>query len=236
MFWQITDDDIAAACDGNTGAIERVYAQALEPCARVATSVSGRPDVAHNVLRELVRRSTKQFEKWSYADEASRWFMHHTIILLREHRKPLTPRDDMLLKDIGGPDVVQYVAMVNAIRKLPDQQQEAFLLTHAQRWNTRLCAIAMDCSNTAVESHLVEANRQIQPLLGEHASALLGFLNKVHLSIPIEYPSAPKIIAARIKARRGARAVRTLVGWGLVALIVAAIVWVWLVVVPKIEI
>ncbi len=235
MFWQITDEDIDRARAGDTGAIERVYAQALEPCARVATSIAGQTDIAQKVLRELVRRSVKQLEHWEYADAASAWFMHHTVILLREYRKPVPADRDILLHDIGGPDVVQYHAMINAIRKLSDQQQEAFILTHAQRWNTRLCAVAMDCSNTAVETHLAEANRQVQPLLGKNFAALVGFLEQVHRSIPIDLPAAPKSIAIRIKARRGAKLLSYLLGWLLVGLIIAAIIAFAVIVGPHIE-
>ncbi len=236
MFWQITDEDIAAARNGNTGAIERVYAQALEPCCRIATSIAGRHDVARSVLKTLVRRSTGQLEKWDYADEASAWFMHHTVILLREYRKPISPDHDPLLHEIGGPDVVQYRAMINAIRALPEQQQEAFILHHAQRWNTRLCAVAMDCSNTAVEAHLSEANRQIQPLLGINFAALIGFLQQVHRSVPLELPAAPKTIATKIKARRGLQFLTYIAGWLLILAIIVAIVAAAVLIGPRIEI
>lgn len=235
MFWQITDEDLDRARSGDGSAIERVYAQALEPCARIATSIAGQADIAQKVLCELVRRSVKQLEHWEYADAASAWFMHHTILLLREYRTPVTPDRDILLHDIGGPDVMQYRAMINAIRKLSDQQQEAFILTHAQRWNTRLCAVAMDCSNTAVETHLAEANRQVQPLLGKDFAALVGFLEQVHRSLPINLPAAPRTIATRIKARRGARLLTHVFGWLLIGLIIAIIIAFAIIVGPRIE-
>lgn len=236
MFWQITDEDLWSAQQGKPDAFRHLYSQALEPCARIAYSLCGDSDGAQKVLRALVSRSIRQFPRWKYADEASAWFMHQTILLLREIARPIKPPDDLLLKDVGGPDVIQYAAMVRAIRKLPQQQQEAFLLTHAQRWNTRLCAIAMDCSNTAVVTHLNEAQRQLQPLLGEHASALLGYLHQVHRSMPVKYPSAPILLGTTIRVRRTLQKLAYIAGWGMILLIILAILWVWLVLWPHTEI
>lgn len=236
MFWQITDEDLWSSQQGNPGALQRVYSQALEPCARIAYSLCGDPDQAQQVMRKLVRRSVRQFRQWKYADEASAWFMHQTILLLREIDSSIQTRDDPLLKDVAGPDVIQYAAMIRAIRNLPQQQKEAFLLTHAQRWNTRLCAIAMDCSNTAVVTHLKEAERQLQPLLGQHASALVEYLHQVHRSMPIQYPKAPIRIGARIRARRALGRLVYALGWGLILLIVLTILWFCFVLWPRTEI
>lgn len=235
MFWQITDEDLWSAQRGNPGALQHVYSQALEPCARVAYSLCGNPDRASQVLRELVRRSARQFPRWKYADEASAWFMHQTILLLRDIDPLIETRDDPLLKDVAGPDVIQYAAMIRAIRKLPPQQKEAFLLTHAQRWNTRLCAIAMDCSNAAVVTHLTEAERQLKPLLGEHASTLLAYLHQVHRSMPIRYPDAPILLSATIRARRTLAGFMYAAGWVLILLIVLTILWCCFVLWPRIE-
>jgi hypothetical protein len=132
--------------------------------------------------------------------------------------------------------VAHYRAMILALRKLPEQQQEAFILTHAQRWNTRYCAIAMDCSNTAVETHLKEANRTIQPLAGGNFAALCGFLHQVHKSLPIDLPASAGMIATRIKARRARDRMFQIVGWTVIAGIVFLLVYLAITVGPKIEI
>jgi hypothetical protein len=124
---------------------------------------------------------------------------------------------------------------VNAVRKLPDQQQEAFLLTHAQRWNTRLCAVAMDCSTQAVETHLAEAQRQVRPLFNEAYEPLLSFLHQVHRTLAVDVPSSPRVAAA-IVARRGASLMMRMLGWAVIVAIVAGIVGVIVFVVPRIDV
>ncbi len=236
MLDQITEVDLAAARSGHGGGVKRLFRAATEPCARIAATLSGRRDVAEAVIDELHVRAARQLERWSSVEEASRWFMHHTIILVREYRKSIEPPDaDVLLADVGGPDVVQYKALIGAIRKLPEQQQEAFLLHHAHRWNARYCSIAMDCSTKAVETHLAEASRQLQPLCGQNYDALLGFLHQVHKAVPLNLPDAPKIIAARIAAKRGVGLLTNVAGWLLILLIVTAIIAAVVVLGPRIE-
>ncbi len=235
MFWSITDEVLLTAQAGNEESIRRVFGQAVPSCVLIACSISGRKDVADRVTHELVHRAAQQIDHWRSADEASRWFMHQTIQLIRHFRKP--PIDqDTLLTGVGGPDVVQYVAMINALRKLPAQQQEAFILTHAQKWNPRLCAVAMDCSVTAVETHLSEASRQLQPLLGSNFSALMGFVHQVHKSQPIDSIPQPTLIATRIKARRSFRSLVHLCGWVVIIGLLGAIAGFFLIIWPKIEI
>jgi hypothetical protein len=71
--------------------------------------------------------------------------------------------------------------------------------------------------------------------LGKNFAALVGFLEQVHRSIPIDLPAAPKSIATRIRARRGAKLLSYLFGWLLVGLIIAAIIAFAVIVGPHIE-
>ncbi|HEY0007146.1 MAG TPA: sigma factor-like helix-turn-helix DNA-binding protein [Tepidisphaeraceae bacterium] len=228
MLWSLTDEDVRAAQAGDAAAIERVYAQTLPPCARIVTTLAGRADVAKKVNDALAAQSAGTFPRWRDADDANRWFMHHLILLKRRHAAKFDPSQDVLLAGVGGPDVVQYQAMIQALRKLTPQQQEAFLLTHAQRWNTRLCAVAMDCSNTAVETHLAGADRQIRALLGSNFEPLIGFLQQIHRTMPVDIPAPPMIIATRMKARRSWQALVTIGGpillGTLIALLIAGVV------------
>lgn len=235
MFWHISDEDLESAQRGDAGAAQRLFQQATATCGRVATTLLGTHAQGHRAVRELAKRAATQLPGWRSADEAARWFMHHTILLTRQLRKPFDPQYDVLLHDVGGPDVTEYRAMVTALRKLPEQQQEAFLLTHAQKWNTRLCAVAMDCSNVAVETHLVGATRELQPLLGKHFEVLMGFLRQVHEAVPVETTAIATGVARRTRARRSAKLLTTIFGWAFIALIVLFAVWVAIYIIPKIE-
>lgn len=229
MFWQLTDEDLLLAQSGDTDAARRVFAHALPTCERIALGLCGNVPAARRVVKELARRGAKQFDRWRAADDAGRWFMHHTILLTRRWRKPVDPKYDVLLQDVGGPDVVQYQALIAAFRKLPAQQQEAFLLTHAQRWNTRLCAVAMDCSTKAVETHLGEANRQVAPLLGQNFDALINAFGQVYRSLPLDAPVQPETIALRVQAGRGIRRTTRAIGWAcmlaFIAIVAVAVVY-----------
>lgn len=235
MIWNITDEDLASAQRGDAGAAQRLFQQATQTCGRLATTLLGTHALGHRAVRELAKRAASQLPGWRSADEAARWFMHQTVFLTREFRKPFDPQYDVLLHDVGGPDVTEYRAMIVALRKLPEQQQEAFLLTHAQKWNTRMCAVAMDCSNVAVETHLVGATRELQPLLGKHFDALMGFLRQVHEAVPVETTSIATGVVRRTRVRRGAKLIRTIAGWTLIALIVLFAVWLAIYIIPKIE-
>jgi DNA-directed RNA polymerase specialized sigma24 family protein len=213
MLWSITDDDVAAAQRGDAAALGRVYQQSFPVCARITNSLTGRADTGTEITRELRRQFTDQLPRFRDADDLSRWLTHHTILLKRRLAKPPRPGEDVLLAGVGGPDAAAYRAMINALRRLSPQQQEAFILTHAQRWNTRLCAVAMDCSNTAVETHLEGADREIRPLLGENFAALTQYLEQVHKSQPVDIAPPPTIIAATIKVRRGFGLLKTFAGW-----------------------
>jgi hypothetical protein len=142
----------------------------------------------------------------------------------------------VLLEGVGGPDMVRYAAIVEAIRKLPQQQREAVLLTHARRWNTRLCAVAMDCSNTAVETHLQEGERQLRPLAGNAYGPLMDYLHRVFQSLVLTLPYAPADFARRVRREQVGGWAKQLVGWLIIALIVVAVVLFLVLVLPRIEI
>lgn len=213
MFWKLTDEDIAAAQAGNAAATERLYEAALPACGRVAASLCGDTASANRAIRKLVDRSADQLSRSRDSGDAGRWFMHQTILLTREQPQPTNVDDDTLMAGVGGPDVVAYRAIIAGLRKLPRQQQEALVLTHAQSWNSRLCAVAMDCSTQAVQTHLEEATRMLTPLAGGHFAALMTAMRQVHQSRPLDLPQAPASVAARVRVRRSAKKLLHLAGW-----------------------
>jgi len=235
MFWELTDDDLLLAKAADPKATERLFAAALPTCERMALALCGTRDATRRVLRGLTHRSARQLDAWRSADQAGRWFMHHTILLVRENM-PNNVTDDALLQGVGGPDLVAYGALISAMRKLPPQQREAFVLTHAQRWNTRLCAVAMDCSNRAVENHLIEANKKIQSLSGEHFDALTSALRQVYTTLPLELPLTPDRLAGTLHRGRRTRRVLRLTMWISVAIALTAAVWFVLHVLPRIDV
>jgi len=233
---QITDDDLAAARVGNSTGLQRLFAGALPECARIATSLTGSRACASRVLKTLVRRSEEQLAAFRDGDEASRWFARQTVMLSREEHVSPELFQDALLAGVGGPDVVHYQAMIGGLRKLSRQQQEAFILYHAHRWNTRLCSVAMDCSTDAVQTHLDEADRTLAALVGEHLPTLQKALEQVHKTQPIDLPQSPQQVTTVYRRRRSWRWLARTVGWLAIALLVLLIgLAVWYLV-PRVKI
>ena len=69
---------------------------------------------------------------------------------------------------------------IRALRALPMQQREAFILMHGEKLDVRAIAVAMDCSVLAAGNHLNEATDRLRHLAGSklesHASRLASIL------------------------------------------------------------
>ena len=105
-------------------------------------------------------RSGAASNRWETAAEADRWFIHYTVLQTREHHTA-TSINDALLEQAGTP---QAAAIVSAIRQLPVQQREAFLLHHGEQLELRQLATAMDCSSAATANHLTSALTTLRSL------------------------------------------------------------------------
>lgn len=223
MFWKLTDEDLLLAQAGDAGATERVYASALAVCGRTAATLCGDAAGATRAIDKIVDRSADQLSRSRDAQDAGRWFMHQTVLLAREQPQPTSVDGDTLMAGVGGPDVVAYRALIAGLRKLPRQQQEALLLTHCELWNTRLCAVAMDCSTQAVQTHLDEATRQLTPLADGHFGELMSAMRQVHTSRPLALPKPPAEVAARVRRKRGVTKIVRFVGWLLILTFLAVV-------------
>lgn len=130
---------------------------------RVAVGLTGREDVGRGIVRHLMQRSLRVMPTWKDEASPTRWFSHHTVLTSRRTliHKP-GPATDSLL----GPAPVDasYAAFVRAVRCLPMQQNEAFILHFGEKLDARAVAVAMDCSVGAVQNHLLAAVDQMRAL------------------------------------------------------------------------
>ena len=62
------------------------------------------------------------------------------------------PNQDLLIT-VGPTGLPAYAGFIRALRTLPVQQAEAFILHHGEHLNERLLGVAMDLSTGAAGSH-----------------------------------------------------------------------------------
>src|SRR5687768_5070472 len=150
----ITDETLADARDLNPSALRDLLTSCYVPARRVAHALSGDDRIARVVAELLVRRSLRMLPKWHDPSSPENWFYHHALLTTRgTNTPPPDPHADPLVA-LGPADDPAYVAFVRALRLLPPQQREAFILHHGERLNARLLGVAMDCSTGAADVHL----------------------------------------------------------------------------------
>jgi DNA-directed RNA polymerase specialized sigma24 family protein len=128
---------------------------------RMAHGLCGRVDTGHKATRTIVHQAMRVLPTWSRDNSVERWFPHHTVLVCRRYarRQPKPERD--VLVSLAETDDPTYIAFVAALRSLPVQQKEAFLLHHGEDLDPRELAIAMDCSVQAARYHLDGAVRSL---------------------------------------------------------------------------
>jgi DNA-directed RNA polymerase specialized sigma24 family protein len=182
---------------GKPAAIEEI-ARLFYPFAyRAACGLTGRDDLGDAVARDVTQRSVGQVPKWREPAEPGRWFRHHTVLAVREQlARHLGTRRDLLADDADSPE---QTAQLAALRKLPHQQREAFILTHLERLGPRSLAQAMDCSTEAAANHLRSAEATLRPLTNGNLLPLIERLEARYRRL------TPPADVADLKAKRHIR-------------------------------
>src|SRR4051794_4055506 len=185
----IGDDLLRRAKDYDRRALEELLSDVYPVVYRMAHALTGRPGAGRQVVHDVIRRSLRVLPKWRTGVVPENWFYHHTLLSARQFlSRPPEPRQDLLVTaapnaspdaDAGAapptgeialawvaPTDASYVAFVRALRSLPPQQAEAFILHHGERLNERLLGVAMDCSLTAAATHLGAAKAALNAVSG----------------------------------------------------------------------
>ena len=219
MIAEIDDDTLEAAQRGKRPAAERVYAAVLPNVTRLATAICGSERSGRAAVGQVMKRSARVFPRWRDGDEADRWFVHQTIQFVRQVPKPKRVEDDLLYQLAPRPAGPSYRAFFTSLRRAPEQQQEALLLTHALRWNPRLVGIAMDCSMAAANVHLNEITGQMRQLSGDGFDAHLATLAAAYRRLPEDAGvSAAKCASLLVRARSAGRA------WGIIKTLIMLVI------------
>jgi DNA-directed RNA polymerase specialized sigma24 family protein len=217
---------IAGARTFDPEAVHELFESVYPAVHRVAHALAGREDVARGVIRFVMTHAPKQLPAWKDESDARRWFLHHAVLTTRRaspNHAP-APREDLLAD--GGPP--EFVAFVKALRTLPHQQAEAFLLHHGEHLADRSLATAMDCSTAAAAQHLTGAHDALRPIGGEQFAAFVERIAERHRALTpaddVLEPSVRGYVAAAIRPRRIRRLVRIALFLAVVAC-AAYVVW-----------
>ena len=159
---------LAAARKLSAPAVAEVLREHYASVHRLAHGLAGRADVGAGIVRYVMHRSIAIVPTWDEETQPESWFHHFTVITARRsiHHRP-EPRADLLLGDTGVVPDPAYIAFITALRALPQQQQEAFILHTCERLGPRTSSLAMDCSTEAAGNHLRAGIQTLQAVAGD---------------------------------------------------------------------
>ena len=194
---------------------------------RIAFALCGDQEAALSVVENVIIRSGPISPRWETADQATRWFLHYTVLLTRQCAAGQA-QHDALLHAAGTSALARFIV---AIRNLPQQQREAFLLHHGERLDLRQVATTMDCSSAAAANHLVMATASLNHLgpaeMARFTAELPGMMQKLvpgdhHVGFEVQ-----RILQIESRRRWTRRLLLALL-WGMVAiilLVLAGLAW-----------
>lgn len=143
---------------------------------RMAYGLTGREDVGRSIVKYIMRRGMKMLPSWLDEGEPFRWCQHHTVLVARRASKHVPDvANDTLVKH-AQTDNAYYAAFIRALRALPKQHQEAFILHHGEQFDLRGLAVSMDCSTEAAGNHLKQATTSLTQLGGEYFASFTAQL------------------------------------------------------------
>jgi len=220
----IDDDLLFAAQRGDRAAVEEMLAQMYPAVSRIAFALAGREDVGRGVLRFVATQAVRWMGQWRDAQAAERWFYHHTVLIgRRAAHHEVAPGSDTLLGEAAD---APYIAFLRAIRSLPQQQREAFILNHGEHLNTRDLAIAMDCSTHAAEMHLKAAEQSLSAMAGEGHVAMTARMSGAYAALAPAEDTLRPTVRSIVKSAIWPRRLRQVTIGVIVVAIVVAAAWV----------
>lgn len=221
---------MARARRADRAAVEAILTGSFPAVHRIAHALSGDQARGTAVARHVLRRAVRVMPRWRKGITPENWFYHHTLLMSRE-AAPHPPAPDRDLLIAAGPDGnPAYLAFIRALRVLPRQQMEAFVLNHGEKLNSRLLGVAMDCSASAAATHLLAATESMRTIAGHSYEDLVVALERAYatLSPPetIVRTTVGRQVAAGLWAMRLRRMIRRTITLAVLAAVGFA-VWRW---------
>lgn len=227
----VSDQIIAQARRGDRAAVETIITDSFPAVHRISHALTGNARTAAIVTRHVLRRAVQLLPRWRRGITPENWFYHHTLLVAREAAQRTSPAPDQDLLVTAGPGGrPAYIAFVRALRGLPRQQMEAFVLNHGEKLNSRLLGVAMDCSATAAATHLAAATETLRTISGDAFSEVVPALERHYAMLTPPETLVRTTVAQQVSAGMWAMRMRRL-GRMLFLLIILAIlgyaVWRW---------
>jgi DNA-directed RNA polymerase specialized sigma24 family protein len=228
----VTEELIERARHHDPDAARALLADRYPSVRRIALALTGSERTADEVVHGVLERSLRVMPTWRRGAGPENWFYHHKLFTARDVAGRQGPPDlanDPLVAH-GPTNDPGYQAFIRALRGLPPQQAEAYLLHHGERLNERHLGVAMDCSANAAAEHLRAAGESLAQLIGPDLDGHTAHLTQGYARL------APVADAAEIQAgvhvqrlirRRKWRTIRKVVLALLVAALLAGAYLVW---------
>jgi DNA-directed RNA polymerase specialized sigma24 family protein len=223
----LTTNTLAAARALKPAALEALLVAGYAPARRIAHALSGNEAVARGVADLCARRSFKLLPKWQDPSSPENWFYHHAVLTTRANvpPPPADPLLDPLVAHAPQPVDPAYVAFVRAIRNLPPQQREAFILHHGERLNARMLGVAMDCSTAAADTHLIAATQSLATVTGGPIEPLAAMLGRAYAGLQAAQPRPEASVRVHIRRVRRRLWLRRIVRFVIIAGVLAGLGW-----------
>lgn len=201
-------------------AVERLLTEEYPVVHRMAYALTGRADLGDAVTHLMMKRGLALASR-SVHPAMPRWFEHHTVLTTRRAARyqPDLHTETLVLPAQSGD--AQYMAFIRAVRGLPFQQREAFILHHAGRFDDRRLATAMDCSTEAAANHLRVADQSIRQLAGDRLEEFTSKLVAAYEALLPDEHLYLQAVQSRVRRylwmRRMARAAGWVIGLAVLA-------------------
>jgi len=226
----VSDDMIRQARKSDRAAVEMILTDSYPAVHRMAHALTGDTRRAGKIVRFVLRQGVKVMPRWRKGITPENWFYHHTLLAAREAAPTApAPAEDLLIT-AGPTGQPAYAAFVRALRALPRQQMEAFIIHHGERLNLRLLGATMDCSTTAATTHLNAATDALKTIAVESFPALTAALARAYTTLSPPETTIRTAVAQQaatalwlIRLRRWVR--RTV--WICILALLAWAVWHW---------
>jgi len=223
----VPDNVLERAQRGDQAACAALLAESYPSVVRMARALTADAKEAEWVVDFVLRRGAALLPTWRRGTMTQNWFYHHTLLAARERAaaKPAPqPREDLLVAN--APDASpEYVAFVRAVRGLPGQQCEAFILHHGEKLNSRFLGVTMDCSSSAAENHLNAANATLATIAGSSLGSFQVMLSRAYARLGPPAESVGPAVEPYARSYTRPLRLRRMVRRVILVVVLVALVW-----------